>query len=446
MGRFFSRFDSAYFLLVPVVLYATWPWFMYRFRAILPFCIVVLWLVLKEHSRKTFLQEGKFNFTFVLTVAFFLLHSFLGNVFAILGHGQFVPWRVYGTTLSALGHYLIVHYSFVNMKFKEMLFLTTVALIGTSFAGIAAIRGGMIEGFEGGRLLTTSWEMIEGTALSQDKWLAYQIGAANYKMTYSFAMFAPPLLFAVFKVKRPIPLLLLLTAAVACILNVKNSGLGTPVFVLAFGFLLVVCAKFGLRKKSLMIIGTAAITLLLTFTYTPGVFKPIVSTVNMLGRAFPDDSSIRKRCEAVANAFEGDETSYAFLRYQLQRRSIDSFFEHPVAGAGIYMAPHPKAYEVGGHSCLLDRLGQAGVIGGFFYFGFLLSLFSYYKQMTISFGFPRRWLSVPLICIFTYIFTCVANPSPTFPEILYYMPGLLLLTLKYGGGKPDMCNHNYFET
>ena len=146
---------------------------------------------------------------------------------------------------------------------------------------------------------------------------------------------------------------------------------------------------------------------------------------------------IHTRCVSVSEAFSGDQSTYAFARYQLQRRSFDAFLDHPMVGIGIYTVPHPKAYEVGGHSHLFDRLGQTGIIGGFLYFGFLIFLYLYYKQMTVSFGFSRQWLLVPLICIFTFIFSCIANPLPTFPVVLYYMVGLPLLALKY-----DLRNRN----
>lgn len=434
MSRFFARFDKTYFILVPVVLNVTLPWLKYRMRPIVPFLLFCLWFALQRNTNRMFFQKRRFAQLCAITLVFFVFHSCLRNIFALFGHGEFFTYAELSTFLSAIIHFIIVYLSFKNMKFKEIEFLTIVALIGTSLAGVAAIRGGMIEGFEGGRLLTTATDFIDAAGHFDDKLLAYQIGSANYGTTYGFAMFAVPLLWAIFKIKKlSVRRLLLITTLCACVLTVRNSGLGTPVFILLFGVMLILCTstKIGLKSWGVKVIGTMAILFLVTFSYKPTVFSSLGSAVQLLSLAFPEGSSIHERCLSVAEAFSGDQSTYAFGRYQLQRRSIDAFIEHPLFGVGIYTAPHPKAYDVGGHSLLLDRLGQAGVIGGFFYFGFLVFLSLYYKQMTVSFGLPRQWLLVPLVCIFTFVFSCVANPLPTFPVILYYMPGLPMLTLKY---------------
>ena len=431
MSRFFSRFDKSYFILVPVVLYPTWPWLTYRLRPIIPFLLFCLWLVCQKKTNGMFFQKRMFSQMCMIAMVFFVLHTCLRNIFALFDHGQFFTYGEFATFLSAIIHFLIVHLSFKHMKFKEMEFLTIVALIGISLAGIAAVRGGMIEGFEGGRLMTTANELIENMDSFLDKRLAYQIGSANYGTTYGFAMFTVPLLWAIFKIKKLSVRLLLMATLAAIVLTIKNSGLGTPVFVFLFGTVLILSTKIGLKSSGVKIIGIAAIVLLTVFAYKPQIFSSLGSAVEMLSHVFPEGSSIHARCVSVSEAFSGDQSTYAYGRYQLQRRSFDVFLDHPMVGIGIYTVPHPKAYEVGGHSHLLDRLGQSGMIGGFLYFGFLIFLYLYYKQMTLSFGFSRQWLLVPLICIFTFIFSCIANPLPTFPVVLYYMVGLPLLALKY---------------
>lgn len=431
MSKFLSHLDNTYFILVPVVLYPTWPWLTYRLRPIIPFLLFCLWLVFQRNTNRMFFQERRFVRLCMITMVFFVFHSCLRNIFALVGHGQFFMYGEFATFLSAIMHFVIVHLSFRHMKLKEMEFLTIVALIGMALAGIAAVRGGTIEGFEGSRLLTTEDQFLEGTSLYDDKWLAYQIGSANYGTTYSFAMVAVPLLWSIFTIKKRYIRLLLIAALGSCVLTVWNGGLSTPVFVLILGSSLFLCTRIGLKSKGIKVIGTTAIILLIAFAYNPKLCSPLASAANMLGSMFPEGSSIQLRCESVAEAFGGDMNAYAYNRYQLQRKSLDAFFAHPMFGAGIYRTPHPKAFAIGGHSHLLDRLGQAGIIGGFFYFGFLVSLFRYYKQMIVSFGLPRQWLVVPLICAFVFVFTCIANPLPTYPVILYYMPGLLLLSIQY---------------
>ena len=285
MSRFFARFDKSYFILVPVILYPTLPWFTYRMRPIIPFVLFLLWLAFRSKTNVMFYQRRKLLQLFTIVAVFFLFHTYLRNIFATFGHGQFSTYGEFSTGLSAIIHFIIVYLSFKCMKFKELEFLLIVALIGISLAGIAAVRGGMIEGFEGGRLMVTAEELLEGTDAFSDKILAYQIGSANYGTTYSFAMLTVPLIWAIFKIKKMSVRLLLIAALCACVLTVKNSGLGTPVFVLLFCAMLILSTMIGFKNWGIKMIGTVACVLLITFAYNPKMFSPLASTVRMYRRA-----------------------------------------------------------------------------------------------------------------------------------------------------------------
>lgn len=433
MSGFFSRLDKKYLLLVPGVMYATWPWLSYRMPTIIPFSFFLVWFLLALGNKDiNFVGKARFHARFVGVFILFCMFSYMGNLFALIGHGEYVRWFEYATTGFAISHFIVIHYSFKKGKFNEIVFLTVVALIGISLAGIGAVRGSMIEGFEGGRALTTAVEVFYSTENIENMILARTIGSANYGTTYAFALFFIPLLFLILGTRRPVLMVLSIVAGVAILLVVKNSGLGTPVFVMVLGCLYFFVTRVVARPKLIIAISIITSLLLIVFAYNQKVLSFVAPLPKALGELFDEGTSIRWRCESVAKALQGDEYTYAASRYKLQVQSMDAFFEHPLLGVGMYRAPHPKAFMVGGHSCLLDRLGQAGFLGGVLYFAFLIGLYRYYVQLCLCFGFDRRWLSIPLSVMACYIFACIANPSPTYPGILYYIPGVFLLVARYG--------------
>ena len=380
MRRFFDRFDKSYFLLVPVVLHSTWPWFSYRIRTIVPFIIFLIWLCVFKRVNAKFYGKYNLGMCFVWVIVWFCCYSYAQNIFALVDYSRFVHWFEYATTLTAISHFAIIYLSFKNLKIREVQFLTIVALIGIILAGVGAVRGSMIEDFEGGRALTTSLERHFTDDNLDNLNLAREIGSAGYGLTYAYAMFVPLSIFTFIEIKKFIPKILMLCVSISLFLIVKNSGLGTPVFVAFLGVCLWVATKCGLRKGGLLGIGFIIVLCLICFSYNAKLFSFASPVPKMLGGFFEKGSSIQRRCESVAEALNGDRLTYAAERYKLQVKSIEVFLENPLFGVGIYTAPHPKSYLVGGHSCLLDRLGQQGIFGGIFYFGFLLSLYVYFRR------------------------------------------------------------------
>ena len=433
MSGFFSRLDKKYLLLVPGVMYATWPWLSYRMPTIIPFSFFLVWFLLALGNKDiNFVGKARFHARFVGVFILFCMFSYMGNMFALIGHGEYVRWFEYATTGFAISHFVVIHYSFKQGKFNEIGFLTIVALIGISLAGIGAVHGGMIEGFEGGRALTTAVDVFHTGEAIDNIIMARTIGSANYGATYAFALFFIPILFMMLEVKRPALRFLSIVASISILLVIKNSGLGTPVFVMVLGCLYFFATRVGARPRFIIAMSVLTSLFLIVFAYNQRILSFVTPLPKAIGVLFEEGSSIRVRCESVANALQGDEYTYAASRYKLQAQSMDAFFEHPLLGVGMYRTPHPKAFLVGGHSCLLDRLGQAGILGGILYFAFLIGLYRYYVQLCLCFGFDRRWLSIPLSVMACYIFACIANPSPTYPGILYYIPGVFLLVARYG--------------
>ena len=103
-----------------------------------------------------------------------------------------------------------------------MQFLTIVALIGIILAGVGAVRGSMIEDFEGGRALTTSLERHFTDDNLDNLNLAREIGSAGYGLTYAYAMFVPLSIFTFIEIKKFIPKILMLCVSISLFLIVKN--------------------------------------------------------------------------------------------------------------------------------------------------------------------------------------------------------------------------------
>lgn len=78
-------------------------------------------------------------------------------------------------------------------------------------------------------------------------------------------------------------------------------------------------------------------------------------------------------------AIEGSDDN----RIRLYERSLNAFFHHPIMGSALF-----DAYSTGGHSHILDTLGQFGVIGGAVLIGCYKRIFrTFYGVLKNEFGY-----------------------------------------------------------
>lgn len=427
MLKYFRNIDKSYWLMAFCVLYGSWPWLQYRVRAIIPFILSLIWFVIVRRNRHPH-APARFRMGFALAVCTFMAASFLNNLYAVFGHGAFTQYYYFAVILLRLSYLICLYVSFKYGKYRELLFLAVVGLIGFSLSGIASLRGASIEGFEGARGMmsvrsdSANWGNLDVAIM------ALQLGAGGYSHMYYCALMFAPLLMIFWLVKFKTTRGLIAVTLVACGINLRYSGLGTPIAISAFSAALF-CVWFLTRKRIVLGLCTfGAFTGVFVFCTDPSMFGFLTSIMEEIGRSFGEETSIGRRFISVAEAFSGNTDAYAYQRYQLQMLSWQTFLRYPIFGIGAYYVPHPTMQHVGGHSLLLDRLAQQGIVGGFFLIMNFVFLYKFLFNLTRTHLGGRRWLSMPYVFIMGYLLVGLMNPFVSMPELIYYMlPGLALL-------------------
>lgn len=432
MLKVLSRVDKLYWLLVPIILYQTWPWLAYRIRPIVPFCLFCLWILLYRRPFVMSPHGRRLGLVFVGVCVSWFLVTFINTFYFVFGHGDLTKYYVLSSALGSFTIFIIYYLSFRMGRFNEIVFLTFIALIGVCLSAIASFKASNIVGFESARILTTdlnkfgTYENVLGAIDAR------VIGAAGYGTSYAYALFLPAIVWAFFKSRTFVCRVLFGIATISILFSIKVGGLGTVVFVAAFGLILLFFSRVRLKSRHVYILGFIGIAGLLLFAYKATAFSWMSGAIQFIGQFFPEEGSIAQRIRAVCDAINGDMSSYAVERYQLQVRSLDTFFKHPLVGVGLYYFPHEIYYQIGGHSQLLDLMAQAGIPGFVMYFLFIYALNSFYCSLEEYLRLDNGWRILISIYLSSYIFLSVANPIIALPSPLYMIPGIALMLRMMG--------------
>lgn len=424
-----SRIEKAYWLLVPTVLHATLPWVQYRVRAIVPFVFFCIWLccVRKNITRNfmTRIVQAPFWSYFLL----YVLVTSLSTIYWLFGYGEPIKYYKLAVALNSFSHCVILYISIRGGKIRELKMLSVLALLGLSLSGIGSFQVGEMEGLEGARSMLG--DMSSHTYDMESAMLARMVGASGYATCYNDAIFLVAVLWGLALIKNWWYRFFMACAAGAVALAIRNSGLGTPVFLMLYSLFLFGLSLLRLKPRTVFLLGSLVCLSLIIYSYHPTFFSFVGWPVDALSKAFPEGSSIHGRLISVVKALNGDTSAYAYTRYQLQVRSIDAFLSNPCFGCGIFSIPDERAHMVGGHSTFLDLLGQAGLIGGFLFLSMLIAVYVFMKRVGVVFGLSRSYGAVIMAFVMSYLFATIANPVPFFPAYCYYIPGIGLLISDY---------------
>lgn len=443
MFRGLLRIEKSYWLLVPIILYSTIPWFNFRIRLTYMFIPMLAWVILNLPKMAAKFSDPRFR---SFNGAFFclLMFNYLNNFYALLGHGSFTSWNEGTFSFQNLCFFLMAHYMVTSGKFRELRFLTILTLVGLCIAGVASARG-LSSGLEGARSMVG----MGGRELTQERLEnlvdIVTLGLGNYRFVYMAAWLIGPFLMAVILIKNRIIRVLLLSATISCILTVRGGGLGTAVGVggLSIGFFVL---WWTVRSRKLVkICGYMVFSLFFFYATLPVVFYPLAGPLRAIAENM-EEGSIKMRLNFMALTFEGDKTNYAYDRVKMQLTSLSAFLRHPFFGIGLYnegsrftrsvKSSDAMREELGGHSTIMDGLAQGGIFQMGFFFAFWVFLARYYRKLAYHY-FGYKWLPMTTMFIALFLFTSLANRTFGVPIVVYYLlPGLALMSLMSRGIYP----------
>lgn len=148
--------------------------------------------------------------------------------------------------------------------------------------------------------------------------------------------------------------------------------------------------------------------------------------------------TLSDRFKVISDSFYGIKSTIdAASRFDLYARSIDIFTKHPIFGNWVF-----GDSSIGGHSFILDILGQYGLIGG-------AALFLMYCQIYLKFYLPFRntnYYGYLLYTFFQTILLSTINTGEFFLVIVFIAPAIayLLQEKKYKSVKRGamLCEDN----
>lgn len=423
------RIERSYWLLAFPLLHMTVPWVQYRCRAIVPFFFIVCWLVVmylqpNRHFLPPRVRRVLAKKYLALLVWYFLMW-FMQNIYWCFGHSILMPYYQLAAVLANGVYIVVLYFSIATGRIRELKFLMFVALVGYLLSGVssfAGLRAGLTEAARTGMLVgkgevdhTMFLDAVEG----------YELGLANYGFTYIAACMVGPLLFAAMKVCSKQVKVLSIFAAIGCLITVRISGLGTPLFVAVFGICTFLLSFVIRNYRVLGLIISMTFLLFFIFQAQPQAFSflsnPLLAVADRM-----ESGSIEQRVRSLAMSFKGDQDTYARQRFETQWRSIKAFSDHPVFGLGHNHFWHPQAWKIGGHSYIFDKLGQEGLVGFIPVVFYYLSLFGFMVELSKR-VLGKTWLPMLTMFIFSYIFASIANPLTALPATTYILfPGLAL--------------------
>lgn len=415
------------------------PWLKYRLKMSVPFAVMLLWVISTlMRGRAVDVQWRRYSGAFKWCLFSLALYSFLPEMFVLFGHASHLPYRIFAPVLLKGIMLFVPYFSFKYGKIREYKIVSAIVLVAYCITGLLSFRTSMaFGGLEFSRILTSENPLDEWNDV--DIYTAKAGGVGNYDYVYTAALLFPLLLLMLCNLKSEHGFmkhrLLLLVSMWAMFYIIKTGGLGTPVFVLGAGCLLIPIAAFTKKVRRIRIVGLSLSIVLLLFMYFPLIFSPFAGVFKGMGSLFPE-GSIRTRFETVAESFSGDKNAYAYKRYGLQRLSMEAFLSAPVFGIGEFSAESRSRISsrsrlrgsemLGGHSMFLDRLGGLGIVGIVPYVMYFVFLMKFYARLPCD-QLGRNWMVYPTIFMCTMIFTSIANPFHTFFEITYFIPGFALL-------------------
>lgn len=292
--------------------------------------------------------------------------------------------------------YLIYDVSFYSRAIVFMMFATAIT---TSF--------GLIRFPYAARVLATISSSQDATAITYN-W--YNIG--GFEFIY-FLVLLYPILIMAYKQRR-VNLIFTIVGTVLIFATTILSEYTTALLLLLISSSLFL-VKRDLRKKDVFILLLIAVLFVVYFNDYVSQFLSYVGTLT-------GSETMSERLNALAGGQAGLEASES-NRIFLYRRSISTFFSHPLLGTFL-----SGGGGLGGHSFILDTLGKYGLIGVALLFFMYRKVFKCFVQPfenEAGYGFVL-WTFVQAILL-----SCV-NTGMWLDVIAMMMPILVCVIYRYG--------------
>ncbi|MEN6316041.1 MAG: hypothetical protein ABFD25_17535 [Clostridiaceae bacterium] len=295
---------------------------------------------------------------------------------------------------------LLMFYMLYNNKRSLIKIIVVVALLAYIITALTTYLG-LLKYPDAARILAT----IENSKdISAVKFGSLNIG--GFETIYSIVILFP-LIICLFK-NRKIPLIIFIVITALILLCIIQSQYATAFILFVSSTVLIFAGKELKGNKVWYLI---VITALLLFIFKSQVAFLLTYLANNV-----QSSTLRERFLFLANSLKGIENeSDVGNRIDLYMMSINSFLKYPLSGAYLF-----SRSSTGGHSFILDTLGQFGMIGG-------AALFTFFRQIYIKLYLPfkeKQYFGYMIWSFILYIVLSILNPTGFLIVLGLLVPGI----------------------
>lgn len=383
-------------LVFGLLIFHTFTYFqnVYNFYTTLTvFFVVVVLSIYRFGGRVKLSGYVNMVFLYVMTVILIFVGVVIKQENLVYMVGVYLPYVIWPTL------YFITE-PLMSRNMKRKLLLIFVALIAVSVVATLSV---LITDNNAARLLA-------GAASDATRAAYYSKGVGGYGFVYGcvFLIFGM-VIWSSREERKAVKTLLWAMVALMLVMIIYSSY--TIALMLSIIVLLLAVYCKSRRKDSTIIFALVVIGVVLLIVPILNLLHDLASSMGL--------EWITKRTSQLLNAEETG--SFGELRrMQLYRISLDTFKSNFLLGGT----------RIGGHSMVLDHLGQYGIFGGVFCVSFFTWLIGFGKKSGKRIELIY-WMFLALLCVNT------ADTMVMHPMVLYGLP--LMLTYD---GKKDSENQN----
>lgn len=356
--------------------------------------VVILYLMILSKNYNTF----NYYFMFLLPMLPVMILQLL-NIY--LYGSESIPLFLYGRLLYYIPLVLMYYLISNNKRFliKTLIIVMLSAYVITAFTTYI----GLLTNPDAARILAT----VDSKDVNAVTWGRLNIG--GFETVYSIVILFP-MLICLYK-KKIIPLLIFIGITTIFIFCILQAQYATALILFFSSLILLFLKKEFNRKKVWYLIVFAVLSYFL--------FKALLADFMTYLSYNIQSSTLADRFKFIADTLNGIENkSDVGNRIDRYMMSINSFLKSPIIGTFLF-----NRYGTGGHSFILDTLGQFGLIGG-------MALFIFFKQIYIKFYLPFRntqYFGYMVWGFILYIGLSVLNPTGFLIVIGFIVPGIAYL-------------------
>lgn len=419
-------FDLSYLLLVPFLMSAFIPVINRHLRILYTFPFFILFFYFSPALQRNILKYGHFNqikgLFGLLTPCFFLFGGYALLYKVLRLHGGFSITGSGAYLVGVLSFILIFHNSLKYMCLRELDFINKVFLLCLFIATLYSVRAEFLFGGGASRQLTGMSAAGADLLTVRD---AFDLNAAGYAHVYGVGLLALPLLY-LSKYFSRVPKYLFRTLSFSFFALAYLSMYSILVLSFTVSAFILLASYLGISKRFIVFTATSILILFSTSVLNPTAFKPFVPMLLHMADQ-TDEENYKTRLLSISDHISGSPDTYVAIRTQLYIDSWRSFLNHPFVGTYGTRLRNINV-QPGGHSFILDGLGQYGFMFLVFVILFIWKYFEYYNNF---FHGPYKIIWIQLSGIYWVQFLFIALLNPMHGYVFYFsifvlFPGIVI--------------------